>query len=195
MSKTIFLAAIDMNQPLRQSIGFQALLLEKGFTVDMFVVAEGSWKERLSDKLDRCSFIWVTSLESLELADIQNAILDRVSRGTNLFVNFLPCGFSSIPEKSDPFKMNMLTKHFGIHYTGVKLHSMNEKREMTFGLECLQHEMLFEDVNAVSLSSPWHLEVAYPAKAAIVGDESCEGLSVGDRFVRPTGNDLVPEQA
>ena len=81
----IFLAAIDMNRPLRGYTRFQSLLMENGLLVDMFVLAEGSAYE-LDEKLD-ASFVWIKSLESLGYEELVKKIVEGVKKGLNLLAH------------------------------------------------------------------------------------------------------------
>lgn len=185
----VFLAAIDMNRPLKRYSQFHSLIMENDLLVDMFVVAEGN-SYSIDEKLNS-SFTWIKSKDVLNSEEFTDNLVYKVKNGHNLLITFLPSAFSSNPDECDTTKINKITVPFGIRYTDIKIDSFATGRHISHGFECLHHPILFNDVSEVSTASAWHLDVEPPAKAIIVGDETCRAVNIGDLFENIRGSDLV----
>ena len=176
--KTVFMAAVDANRPLRRFAGFHSLLMGKGLHVDMLVVAEGDANVQVEKKVGQCSLVWVPGLQCMKIEATRRKVLERVRQGAGLLVTMVPGVFGGDKEAWDITHLNRISEPFGIRYTGTKVRDARTGHELTLGIECLNHPDIFENINNVSITSAWHLEVESPSRPLITGDENWKGISI-----------------
>jgi hypothetical protein len=178
-----------------------ALLSELGLQLDLPTVEQLTQRGMppLREKLDRASFIWISSAVVTELgAPYWEAIVEAVKRGKNLLVTLPPTPPRERWSGREAMQqLQELLSPVGMRPSEFKAfdekNNWEDPRDVKFHRwnNCLHHAVLFEGVETVVIGAPRHLYLADPASPLITGNPTTRAVDDMDVDLREQGPGIV----